>query len=198
MNKKIFTLFLVVAASAVLAVSCNNKTTSPVKEPTTEGTTETTPTKPSNPSSGGTEEVQKTKVELSKLEESIKALATVTSATKEDAIEFKDATIAGGKIALTAKDKTSGGDNKVTFANLKTALNEKLTSLKLDGVTISNNLDSQSKPSAKTALKITLTVKPADSKHELDKTTFEKAGLTIKGDGSSDISLEITPNQDWE
>ncbi|MEI0489562.1 hypothetical protein [Brachyspira pulli] len=86
MNKKIFTLFLVAALSAVLAVSCNNKTTSPVKEPTTEGTTETTPTKPSNPSSGGTEEVQKTKVELSKLEESIKALATVTSATKEDTI----------------------------------------------------------------------------------------------------------------
>lgn len=29
MNKKIFTLFLVVAASAIFAVSCNNKTTNP-------------------------------------------------------------------------------------------------------------------------------------------------------------------------
>ncbi|MEI0517564.1 hypothetical protein [Brachyspira murdochii] len=114
MNKKILTLFLVVAASAILAVSCNNKTTNPVKD-NTGSTTTTTPTgqEPTTTTpAGGAEEAQKTKVELSKVEEAIKGLAEVKSDTKEDTISFSDTKIESGKISLGAKDNTSSADQK--------------------------------------------------------------------------------------
>lgn len=61
MNKKLFTLFLVVAASAIFAVSCNNKTTDPVKDSNTGTTTESTPTggDTSTPSTPSNPEVKK-------------------------------------------------------------------------------------------------------------------------------------------
>nr|WP_304333413.1 hypothetical protein [Brachyspira innocens] len=62
MNKKILTLFLVVAASAILAVSCNNKTTDPVKN--NDGSTGT---------GSGTEETKK-EIALTQVQDAIKLL----------------------------------------------------------------------------------------------------------------------------
>lgn len=204
MNKKLFTLFLVVAASAIFAVSCNNKTTDPVKDSNTGTTTESTPTggdgsTPSTPTTPTTPEVKKTAVKLNEVEDAIKKLATVTSKTDEDTVSFADAKITDGKIALTVKDKSAGGDSKIKAATLKTALEEALKTLSVNGLVISNDADSF-KPTAagKKPASINLTLKPADDKHELDKTTFEAAKVTVGGDGSAKIVLEFTPEQNWE
>ena len=197
MNKKLFTLFLVVAASAIFAVSCNNKTTDPVKDSNTGATTESTPTgwDTSTPS---TPTVEK-KISLQEVEDAIKKLATVTSKTDEDTVSFADAKITDGKIALTVKYKSAGGDSKIKTATLKTALAEALKKLSVNGVVISNDADSF-KPTAagKNPASINLTIKPADDKHELDKTTFEAVKVTVGGDGSAKIVLEFTPEQNWE
>ncbi|ADG70655.1 hypothetical protein R4K54_09735 [Brachyspira murdochii] len=76
MNKKILTLFLVVAASAILAVSCNNKTTNPVKD-NTGSTTTTTPTgqEPTTTTpAGGAEEAQKTAIKTDEIQKVLVAL----------------------------------------------------------------------------------------------------------------------------
>ena len=198
MNKKLFTLFLVVAASAIFAVSCNNKTTDPVKDSNTETTTESKPTG-GDGSTPSTPEVKKTAVKLNEVEDAIKKLATVTSKTDEDSVSFADAKITDGKIALTVKDKSAGGDSKIKTATLKTALAEALKTLSVNGLVISNDAESF-KPTAagKNPASINLTLKPADDKHELDKTTFEAVKVTIGGDGSAKIVLEFTPEQNWE
>ena len=198
MNKKLFTLFLVVAASAIFAVSCNNKTTDPVKDSNTETTTESKPTG-GDGSTPSTQEVKKTAVKLNEVEDAIKKLATVTSKTDEDSVSFADAKITDGKIALTVKDKSAGGDSKIKTATLKTALAEALKTLSVNGLVISNDAESF-KPTAtgKNPASINLTLKPADDKHELDKTTFETVKVTIGGDGSAKIVLEFTPEQNWE
>ncbi|WP_020005763.1 hypothetical protein [Brachyspira innocens] len=141
---------------------------------------------------------KKQKIELSKVEEAIKGLAEVKSKTDEDSVSFASAKITDGKIALRVKDKTPSGDSQIKTATLKTALTEALKKLSVDGLTIENDADSfKPTTSSQTPASINLTIKPADDKHELDKTTFEAAKVTVEGNGSAKIVLEFTPEQNW-
>lgn len=120
MNKKILTLFLVVAASAILAVSCNNKTTDPVKN--NDGSTGT---------GSGTEETKK-EIALTQVQDAIKLLGEVKAGSNGDegVVDFKnvsltkDATVEvvakAGTASLTAdaiKTAIGNAGNKVTLEN---------------------------------------------------------------------------------
>ncbi|PCG19800.1 hypothetical protein KQ44_06970 [Brachyspira sp. G79] len=119
MNKKILTLFLVVAASAILAVSCNNKTTNPVKENTgstttttpTGGETTTTPTDkdPTTTPTDGKEETQK---------KTFKSLTADPDGTKEESalkIVVGDAATTADEKKANLKITATGADDDKSF-----------------------------------------------------------------------------------
>lgn len=102
MNKKILSLFLVVAASAILAVSCNNKSTDPT----------------SNRSTAGSDK------ELSNtdLVNALKELGKVGDASKTGTFDFSKITsVEGG----TVKEEITGSDNSGGNTS-KTELEKKL------------------------------------------------------------------------
>lgn len=111
MNKKILTLFLVVAASAILAVSCNNKTTDQVKN--NGGSTGT---------GSGTEETKK-EIALTQVQDAIKLLGEVKAGSNGDkgVVDFKNVTLK--QDATVAVDAKKGSDSLSSGA-LKTAIEE--------------------------------------------------------------------------
>ena len=104
MNKKIFTLFLVLAASAIFAVSCNNKTTNPTESAPTSGDTQTTPSAPT----GGSSEVKNITDEqiANALKTALKDL-TVNSTDKIKDGTYSKGTYTAEVDAATAKPKKS-------------------------------------------------------------------------------------------
>ncbi|WP_300754170.1 hypothetical protein [uncultured Brachyspira sp.] len=116
MNKKILTLFLVVAASAILAVSCNNKTTDPVKNTGGSTTTTTTPSgqEPATTPTDGKEEAKKTSVTKDSLEKAVQTLGDVILTTKENAKEgkfsFTSAKFSGSELKITVKGSSNKKD----------------------------------------------------------------------------------------
>ena len=195
MNKKIFTLFLVVAASLIFAVSCNNKTTDPVKDSNTGTTTETTPsggdnstpttpTEPTTPTTPSTPTVEKKdfgKITVSSGAD-IKNPAAINSiGGKKVSDETKSVTV-----TLTLDPKVD--DVKYEVKAVKREVNSTDSSnqvdTKLDGKTAAFKYD---------GTKLTLAKDTNLENFEATKTDYYKVTITISKDGynSKDANVYV-------
>lgn len=191
MNKKLFTLFLVVAASAIFAVSCNNKTTDPVKDSNTGATTESTPTgwDTSTPS---TPTVEK-KISLQEVEDAIKKLGKVDASSDKGSIDFSSITLdKASTVTAIAKKGTS-----LSSGALKTAIESAKNKVKLDNAE-SVTFDTAKVTGTEKTVSFTIKVK-AKSGYTFDGFTSGVAGeeltvtVTVNGKnsaGSSDENFE--------
>ncbi|MBW5381688.1 hypothetical protein E6A52_13370, partial [Brachyspira hampsonii] len=133
MNKKILTLFLVVAFSAIFAVSCNNKTTDPVKDSNTGTTTASTPT------SADPQKKDLGKITASAGTELKKAATIASIATKKTTDETKSVTLTltldpkvdDVKYDIKAVKREVNSDDNSNQVN--TQLEGKVASFKYDG-----------------------------------------------------------------
>lgn len=191
MNKKLFTLFLVVAASAIFAVSCNNKTTDHVKDSNTGATTESTPTgwDTSTPS---TPTVEK-KISLQEVEDAIKKLGKVDASSDKGSIDFSSITLdKASTVTAIAKKGTS-----LSSGALKTAIESAKNKVKLDNAE-SVTFDTAKVTGTEKTVSFTIKVK-AKSGYTFDGFTSGVAGeeltvtVTVNGKnsaGSSDENFE--------
>ena len=183
MNKKLFTLFLVVAASAIFAVSCNNKTTDPVKDSNTGATTESTPTgwDTSTPS---TPTVEK-KISLQEVEDAIKKLGKVDASSDKGSIDFSSITLdKASTVTAIAKKGTS-----LSSGALKTAIESAKNKVKLDNAE-SVTFDTAKVTGTEKTVSFTIKVK-AKSGYTFDGFTSGVAGeeltvtVTVNGKNSA-------------
>lgn len=191
MNKKLFTLFLVVAASAIFAVSCNNKTTDPVKDSNTGTTTESTPTG-GDTSTPSTPTVEK-KISLKEVEDAIKKLCKVDASSDKGSIDFSSITLdKASTVTAIAKKGTS-----LSSGALKTAIESAKNKVKLDNAE-SVTFDTAKITGTEKTVSFTIKVK-AKSGYTFDGFTSGVAGeeltvtVTVNGKnsaGSSDENFE--------
>ncbi|MEI0509317.1 hypothetical protein [Brachyspira intermedia] len=191
MNKKLFTLFLVVAASAIFAVSCNNKTTDPVKDSNTGTTTESTPTG-GDTSTPSTPTVEK-KISLKEVEDAIKKLCKVDASSDKGSIDFSSITLdKASTVTAIAKKGTS-----LSSGALKTAIESAKNKVKLDNAE-SVTFDTAKVTGTEKTVSFTIKVK-AKSGYTFDGFTSGVAGeeltvtVTVNGKnsaGSSDENFE--------
>ncbi|MEI0549235.1 hypothetical protein R4K89_02860 [Brachyspira intermedia] len=194
MNKKLFTLFLVVAASAIFAVSCNNKTTDPIKNPNTGTTTESTPTggDGATASTPTTPTVEK-KISLKEVEDAIKKLGKVDASSDKGSIDFSSITLdKASTVTAIAKKGTS-----LSSGALKTAIESAKNKVKLDNAE-SVTFDTAKVTGTEKTVSFTIKVK-AKSGYTFDGFTSGVAGeeltvtVTVNGKnsaGSSDENFE--------
>ncbi len=180
MNKKIFTLFLVLAASAIFAVSCNNKTTNPTESAPTSGDTQTTPSAPT----GGSSEVKNITDEqiANALKTALKDL-TVNSTDKIKDGTYSKGTYTAEVDAATAKPKKS---------TTKTSLEGKKASIKSElekvGIVLDDSTDYTVTDSSATG---TVTLKVS-----------AKEGYKLPEDSKNNIKIAIkttnSSNNTWD
>ncbi|WP_157152982.1 hypothetical protein [Brachyspira murdochii] len=189
MNKKILTLFLVVAASAILAVSCNNKTTNPVKD-NTGSTTTTTPTgqEPTTTPAGGTEEAQKTKLTESDLETWLKTLTT-TEAVDSATFDFSKGSFGSGTLSVESK----GASGQVTAAQVKDKVIASLKKLDQSKFKVKTTIETNifTGGTSKEALVATFEIEPASDAYVFD-TNVEAVKTKVK------LSLTLNGSNDWK
>lgn len=104
----------------------------------------------------------------------------------ENTIDFSKVTPASGKASVTALT--------AKFGDLKTALDGALAT-EQTGVTVAGKYSSETKPDAKTALDLTLTI-TAKSGYVLDDKMTEYT--YNKTDKTASVVISITPSANWE
>ncbi|KLI39594.1 hypothetical protein SZ52_11565 [Brachyspira hyodysenteriae] len=156
MNKKIFTLFLVVAASAIFAVSCNNKTTNPTS------------------SSANLPAVE---VKAQDVAKALKSIGSYKNGSQT--WEF------GGKFdsLKASEDITGTGDDGATSATTKSEVKAKIESA-LKAIRVNPTVVvSGGDKGGETKMTFKITIEPADSKvtfnNDLNEYKTGKAGCTI-------------------
>ncbi|PTY39854.1 hypothetical protein [Brachyspira hampsonii] len=183
MNKKILTLFLVVAFSAIFAVSCNNKTTDPVKNLNT-GTTESTPTgggtsTPSTPTSADPQKKDLGKITASAGTE-LKKAATIAS------IETKKTTDETKSVALTLTLDPKVDDVKYNIKAVKREINSDDNSnqvnTQLEGKVASFKYD---------GTKLTLAKETTLENFEATKTDYYKVTITVSKEGYNPKDVDV-------
>ncbi|MCZ9850786.1 hypothetical protein OFR22_08630 [Brachyspira hyodysenteriae] len=121
MNKKIFTLFLVVAASAIFAVSCNNKTTNPVKD--------------SNTGSSASSQ----NVADSQIETALKKLGELTVNTQSEKADASTGKYSKGVFTITKSGASNNGANNSAKSSVEAKLAEVKKELEKIGVICSDS-----------------------------------------------------------
>ncbi|CRF34007.1 unnamed protein product [Brachyspira suanatina] len=148
MNKKLFTLFLVIAASAIFAVSCNNKTTDPVKDSNTGTTTESKPTggDTSTPSTPTTPTPEVKNITDDQIETALKTFGELKindGADKANAANGKYSegtfTITVDAAAANAKKATTKSSVEAKLATVKSALDKIGVTCSTSTVTVKDN-----------------------------------------------------------
>ena len=165
MNKKILTLFLVVAASAILAVSCNNKTTDQVKNNDC-----------STGTGSGTEETKK-EIALTQVQDAIKLLGEVKAGSNGDegVVDFKNVSLTkDATVEVVAKAETS-----LKAESIKTAIETAKKNVTLENATFEFNTGTIAKGANTTTFTIKFTAKEGYSFSGFNDEKVKGQDLTV-------------------